>query len=450
MNLFKRSFLYISRKKRKSITLFICLWLVASTLISGIAVKNAGLTAKKTFSKQTESMLHISATRPDLIGDGYGSGEIPESVMDKIANNSNVKRINNNLMAYAGLTSEKMVTRPNDKEQYKEQVLQVHGNSYSDTDPKYTAGMISLKEGRHITPKDKRVMIVHQAFAKTNHLKVGDKLRFSKDPVRNSKDKRLVEATIVGIYKGKTVQKSNYPYEMIENTAFSDTQLIKDLYGYPKGKAFYRQATIYPKKNADIKALKTFIKNQSIDWNKYQLTNKATLLTSYAKSIDVLNQLIASLQGGMLIASIILVMMALLFWIGGRTHETGILLAIGKSKAVIICQYAVEVLMIAIPAFALSAFSGQFVGQKLADSLVYQASRTVRADFMKGMGNMQLGADSETDMFMQTIKGLTVQVRPEEIWLVILVGLAIVLFAIITTSLIIARYKPREILSKLS
>lgn len=51
---------------------------------------------------------------------------------------------------------------------------------------------------------------------------------FSKDPVRNSKDKTLVEATIVGIYKGKTVQKSNYPYEMLENTAFSDTQLIKD------------------------------------------------------------------------------------------------------------------------------------------------------------------------------------------------------------------------------
>ncbi|HEN4475838.1 TPA: permease [Streptococcus agalactiae] len=38
----------------------------------------------------------------------------------------------------------------------------------------------------------------------------------------------------------------------------------------------------------------------------------------------------------MLVVSIILVMMALLFWIGGRNHETGILLAIGKSKAIII------------------------------------------------------------------------------------------------------------------
>ncbi|HGD4319355.1 TPA: permease [Streptococcus agalactiae] len=38
----------------------------------------------------------------------------------------------------------------------------------------------------------------------------------------------------------------------------------------------------------------------------------------------------------MLVVSIILVMMALLFWICGRTHETGILLAIGKSKAIII------------------------------------------------------------------------------------------------------------------
>ncbi|EPT67772.1 hypothetical protein SAG0066_00780 [Streptococcus agalactiae CCUG 38383] len=61
------------------------------------------------------------------------------------------------------------------------QVLQVHGNSYSDT----VSGD------------------VHQALKY--------KLMFSKDPVRNSKDKTLVEATIVGIYKGKTVQKSNYP-----------------------------------------------------------------------------------------------------------------------------------------------------------------------------------------------------------------------------------------------
>lgn len=42
--------------------------------------------------------------------------------------------------------------------------------------------------------------------------------------------------------------------------------------------------------------------------------------------------------------------------------------------------------MIAIPAFALSVLISQFIGQKLADSLVYQASRTVRADFMKGFG----------------------------------------------------------------
>lgn len=120
MNLFKRSFLYVIRKKRKSITLFVCLWLVASTLISGIAVKNAGLTAKKTFSRQTGSILHISSDSTDLVGDGYGSGEIPEKAIVNIASNPNVKRVNNNLMAYAGLTSEKMVTRPNDKEQYKE------------------------------------------------------------------------------------------------------------------------------------------------------------------------------------------------------------------------------------------------------------------------------------------------------------------------------------------
>ncbi len=49
MNLFKRSFLYVIRKKRKSITLFVCLWLVASTLISGIAVKMLVLLLRRHF-----------------------------------------------------------------------------------------------------------------------------------------------------------------------------------------------------------------------------------------------------------------------------------------------------------------------------------------------------------------------------------------------------------------
>lgn len=450
MQIIKRSLLYISRKKHKSITLFLTLCLVGSALISGIAVRNGGLTAKKTFSQQSDSMLHILPTRSDVVGDGYGSGEIPEQAIEAIAQNPNIEKVNNNLMAYAGLTNQHMVTHPNDKESYNEQVLTVYGNSYTDTDPKYTTGMITLKEGRHITPKDYHVMMVHEAFAKTNHLKLGDKLKFSRDPMRNTADKSLLDVRIIGIYKGKTAQKTSYPYEMLENTSFSDTQTVKDLYGYKEGQAFYRQSTIYPKKQADKQALKAAIKQQNIDWNKYQLTSKETLLSSYVKSIKVLNQLIASLQGGLLVVGVILVIIALLFWIGGRTHETGILLAIGKSKFNIIFQYALEVILTALPAFALSAISGQWIGQKLADSLVYQASRSVRADFIKGMGGMNLGADSETDMFMQTIKKITVQVRAEEIWLVMFMGLALVLFAIISTSLIIACYKPREILSKFS
>lgn len=38
----------------------------------------------------------------------------------------------------------------------------------------------------------------------------------------------------------------------------------------------------------------------------------------------------------MLVVFIILVMMVLLFWIGGRIYEIGILLVIGKFKVIII------------------------------------------------------------------------------------------------------------------
>lgn len=450
MSIIKRSLLYISRKKRKSLTLFVTLCLVATALISGIAVKKAGRAASQQFAKHSASMLHIASNQKDIIGDGYGSGEIPEKAMQEIAKNPAVKRVNNTLTAYAGLTSQKMVTRSNSNSPVREQLLFTYGNSYSKYDAKFTAGMIALKEGRHIKLTDHHVMMVHEAFAKANHLKVGSKLSFSKDPLRNAADKSLIEATIVGIFKGKTSQKTDNPYEMLENTAFSDESFAKDLYGYKEGQAFYSRSTIYPKKSANLENLQAFIKKQAIPWNKYELAAKDLSLKTYAKSIDVLNQLMDTMQDGVLIVAMVLTSMALLFWIGGRTHETGILLAIGKSKLNIISQYALEVIVIALPAFAFSALTGQWIGQKIGDSLVYQASRSVRADFMQQMGGMNLGADSETDMLMQTIKKISVQVTPAETLSVFAIGLLVILVAVIASSLIIARYKPREILSKLS
>ncbi|MGT2844116.1 ABC transporter permease [Streptococcus hongkongensis] len=449
MSILKRSLLYISRKKRKSLTLFLTLWLVATALISGIAVRNAAYASKEEFSKHSETMLHIASNQTANIGDGYGSGEIPEKSVQKIAKNSNVARVNSTLTAYASLSKEKMVTRGSN-EVTQQKVLFVNGSSYSKDDSKFTARMITLKKGRHIEPTDRHVMMVHEEFAKINHLKVGDILSFGRDPLRNAKDKSPLEAKIVGIFKGNTTRKTNNPYEMLENTVFSDEQFTKDLYGYKKDQALYSKVTIFPKENVDGAKLQEAIKKESIPWDKYELTAKDSSLVTYAKSIDILNKLVETLQLSVVIAAIVLVSMALFFWIGGRTHETGILLAIGQSKIAIVTQYALEVIMLSAPAFLLSAFSGQWLGKWLGDTLVYQASLSVRADFMKGMGGMNLGADSETDMFMQTIKKIAVQVSSMEIITVLLTGLIVILIAIVMTSLIITCYKPREILSKMS
>ena len=63
---------------------------------------------------------------------------------------------------------------------------------------------------------------------------------------------------------------------------------------------------------------------------------------------------------------------------------------------------------------------------------------------------MNLGADSDTDMLLQTIKKITISVSANEIMNVFLIGTLVILIAVIGTSLIIARYKPSEILSKMS
>lgn len=446
----KRALLYITRKKNKSIILFLTLWLIITGLLVGISVGRAGNKAKQVFSDKSAYTLRISNNHTQLVGDGYGSGEIPETVIKNLSDHSSVEKTNNHMVAFSSLFKHEIVRKGASKEEYRDNIVTVNGNTYSELDSKFTAGMIRLTEGRHITKDDKYVVLVHEEFAKINKVKVGDILPISSDYIRNPQNKGEVNVKIIGIFKGQTESKSDYPYEMLENFFFGDEQLTRDLYGYKEGKAYYAETTFQLKKGAQIEPLKNLIEQQKIDWSKYEVTSKDHSLQTYEKSIDILNELSKQLITGLIVVSVVLALLTLFSWVGDRTHEMGILLALGKSKINIISQFAIEVVLIAFLSFSLSFVSGNFLGQKVGDALVYQAARSARADITNNMGGMNLGADPETDMLMQAIKKIDVAVISQDMFTVLMIGSGIILFSIIGSSLIVLRYNPKEILSKIS
>lgn len=450
MNLFKRAWLYIARKRGKSLVLLLTLFLIATSLLVAISVGKASKQAKQVFSDKSSYTLRIANNNTQLVGDGYGSGEIPEAAIKNLEGHPDIEKISNSIQAFSILTNHEIVRKGASKEEFKENNVTITGITYSELDSKFTVGMVRLVEGRHITKEDRYSVLVHETFAKVNKLKVGDTFLMSRDPIRNASNKEPVKVTIVGIYAGETAAKTDYPYEMIENFFFGDETLLKDLYGYQDGEVFYTETVVQLKKGAEADSLSQLIKEQKIDWSKYELTSKDISLQTYKKSIDILNDLSAYLLNGAILISIILLMLTLFSWVGDRTHEMGILLALGKSKLNIISQYALEVIIIAALAFSLSFFSGNFLGQKTGDMLVYQAAQSARADVTNSLNGMNLGADPETDLLLQAIKKIDVTISGQDMTRVFLVGGAIILISIAGSSLSVLRFKPKEILSKMS
>lgn len=181
----------------------------------------------------------------------------------------------------------------------------------------------------------------------------------------------------------------------------------------------------------------------------HRISTNDELFTSLVKSTENLNSVINTVLIGIVIVGIILLSLILTFWIRGRIKETGILLSIGISKNKIICQYIIELLIIAVVGFGLSYFSGKAIAQNVGNKLVTQASEQSIKEFNKVGGSM-VAPDADAQLMTKTVDSLEVSVTFNEMIYVFLIGAMIIVVSVIVASIPIINLKPKEILSKMS
>ena len=86
MNVFKRSVLYITRKKVKSIIMLLILFGMATAVLSGISIKKATNLTKQDLSSQIANKFEVKAN----LGTNF-DGTVPESLINKILNVNGIK-----------------------------------------------------------------------------------------------------------------------------------------------------------------------------------------------------------------------------------------------------------------------------------------------------------------------------------------------------------------------
>ena len=121
---------------------------------------------------------------------------------------------------------------------------------------------------------------------------------------------------------------------------------------------------------------------KDINWNNFYIYANDEIYQNTQESVDNSSTLIISLIVIAIIVSISVISIIVFMSIKGRRREIGILLSIGKSKATIMIQFIIEMLIISAISFTGSYFFSKLIagnlGQafgKVAESVIIQNSQ---------------------------------------------------------------------------
>ena len=432
MNVFKRSILYITRKKIKSIIMLFILFGISTAVLSGISIKKAANIARQDSNKDMANTFELQANFT-----GNFEGTIPENLIDKVSKVEGVKNYDAAIQG-AGLDlenvnyikPEKNAVQYNDDYKY-EKLFSVEAHKSSEYDTKFISKSLKLVDGRHIVPTDK-----------------GKAKKSDGDFNASTLSKNDYDLEIVGIFESENTERVGHKLEMPENLLITDVDTVKTLYGYSDGNVKYTNATFNT--DTDVDKVTSKFKDIPADWNKYTIVKSEDTFLALSKSFDSLDKIINMVLIGAIIAGVIILSLVLAFWIQGRVHETGILLSIGVSKFNIISQYIIELLLISILAFGGSYFSSKVISQNIGNTIVAQASKQAVQDVQSGFGGFSLGNDVNSSLATRTVDEIDVKVDVEELIYVYVIGTVIIILSVMASSVSIIRLKPKEILSKMS
>lgn len=433
MSFLKRAGLYCLRQRFKTIILFLVLTLIATFMVTGIAIRDAsaGVTADVQTAIGGKIMLELDTENNMESGQqnqwgtvyGYNGDLITQKIVNAIGKVDGVVDYNSeDTEAYYGAGVDF---------KYLPAAFELSYTSYGESSAytatlssekcsKFESGEYKLVDGRHITPDDKYTCLISKELADYNGLSIGDKIKmYSLD------SDSIAEFEIVGIFDGTEGASGNALTvdEIPANCGYIDYATMFELFGDELNG--YQQLTIYVEDPVSVQnvydrisalpELKGKTLKLSIDTDEYNVVSAP---------LESLQKLVTTTIVIISIVSITILTLILTIWVRGRKKEIGILLSIGKSKANIILQHFTETFAVAVVAFAASISFSNLIAAKAGEFLVSRVT-TGTANL-----NVQIDAAYLLPLYM--------------------IGILLIAISVIVSSWTVVRSKPKDILTKMS
>ena len=420
MNFGKRAVLYTARKWKKTLLLFLLLLSIASLVLSGLAISDAQEEQAEELRGTTGASFTVER---DLSTGGWTSGYSTQRFMtgdmiQKIAAADGIAGYDATLITlprFFNSKREPLIIEKNFS-------CYCYGSYNSQYHELFLSGRFELVEGTHITDDLTNGAIISRQLADQNGLKIGDTITGIYYPENNTP---AVDMKIIGIFDivaDKDDQINMYDdasYYDFSNYIFCSMKASEGLIkGWGEDGDGISEAYYYVSDAAQLERVIEKVQSiSSIDWNSFKITANNQVYQNISSSLSDTGTLITTLIVIITVVSMVLISLILSMSIHSRKQEIGVLLAVGTTKPLVILQYVIETLLIAIAAFPLAYLSSRQIAGTLG-TLFDKAAESVI-------------------------------VTPRHFVMVTIVGAVLLIAAVMVSCIPVMRLKPKTILSQM-
>ena len=423
----KNAIAYITRKRNRTLIIFIILTIVLSCLYSCLTIMKSSNEIEKTLYESSNSS--ISITKKD--GKYFNVNQFKD--IEKI------KEVEKIIIQYDGLaklkdakvvSGEQRINREDLSDEFKN-VVSFEATNNTKRNILFSSRVFTIKEGKNIEENDKNSIIVHEEFAKQNNLKLGDEVNLELLDIEESGKIKSHKFKIIGIFSGKKQETyTGLSSDFSENMVFVDYSTSQEILNKSENNKIANKILMYSGSAESTDLALNKLKELKIDESKYFVQKDSNAFEESLESVSGIKHIIKIMTYSIMLGGMVVLSLILILWLRERIYEIGIFLSIGTSKIQIIMQFIFELLFISIPSIISSLFLGNVLIKVIAGGLINSENSMISG------GNL-----INDSSFMLNITTLGQSY---------LILISIIVLSVVFASSLILIKKPKEILSKIS
>lgn len=423
----KNAIAYITRKRNRTLIIFIILTIVLSCLYSCLTIMKSSNEIEKALYESSNSS--ISITKKD--GKYFNVNQFKD--IEKI------KEVEKIIIQYDGLaklkdakvaSGEQRINREDLSDEFKN-VVSLEATNNTKRNILFSSRVFTIKEGKNIEENDKNSIIVHEEFAKQNNLKLGDEVDLELLDIEESGKIKSHKFKIIGIFSGKKQETyTGLSSDFSENMVFVDYSTSQEILNKSENNKIANKILMYSSSAESTELALNKLKELKIDESKYFVQKDSNAFEESLESVSGIKHMIKIMTYSIMLGGIIVLSLILILWLRERIYEIGIFLSIGTSKIQIIMQFIFELIFISIPSIISSLFLGNVLIKVIAGGLINSENSMISG------GNL-----INDSSFMLNITTLGQSY---------LILISIIVLSVVFASSLILIKKPKEILSKIS